>query len=310
MGKYVIRRLLLVIPTLLIVSLGIFYLMSLTGIDPGRLLLGDTASQEEVDAKNAEFNLDKPVIVQWFDYIWGIVSRGDFGQSYFTRRQVAADLGSCIGVSLRLAFFSMIFTLIVSVPLGILSAVKQYSFLDTFTRVSAMVFSAIPSFWLGLLLLLVFALKLGWLPTTGSASFKYFILPVIALSFPNAAATLRLTRSSMLETIRADYIRTAKAKGVPNGTVIMKHALRNALLPIITQTGLQFGALLGGSVVTEKVFAMTGIGTKLVNAIKQCDIPLVIGACLLISTMYCLVMLIVDLLYAFVDPRIKAKYSR
>ena len=204
----------------------------------------------------------------------------------------------------------MMCSVLIGVPLGILSAVKQYTFLDTFSRLFAMIFAAFPSFWMGLLLLLLFALKLDLLPTTGADTWAHFILPVIALGVPHAASLLRLTRSSMLETIRADYIRTARAKGVPNAVVITKHALRNALLPIITQCGMTFGAMLGGSVVTEKVFAMPGIGTKLVDSIKQCDMPLIVGACLLISAMYSIIMLVVDLLYAFVDPRIKAKYSK
>lgn len=310
MSKYIIKRLLLVIPTLLIVALVIFVLMSMTEIDPGRLLLGDAASQEDVDAKNAEFGLDKPVIVQFANYIKNIVTRGDFGNSWFSRKAVGDELFANIPVSIRLATLGLLCTLAISIPLGILSAVKQYSFLDTFSRISAMIFAAVPSFWLGMILLLVFSLKLGWLPTTGADTWRNYIMPTVALGVPHAAAMLRMVRSSMLETIRADYIRTAKAKGVPNGMVIMRHALRNALLPIITQSGLQFGAMLGGSVVTEKVFAMPGIGTKLVNSIKQCDIPVVMGACLLISAMYCLIMLAVDLLYAFVDPRIKAKYSK
>jgi len=310
MGNYIIKRLLLMIPTLLIVALAIFMLMSLTEIDPGRLLLGDAASQEDVDAKNSEFGLDKPAPVQFFNYVKNIVLNGDFGNSWFTRKTVADELFARIPTSLKLATLGMLVTLVVGVPLGILSAVKQYSFLDTFSRISAMIIAALPSFWLGLLLLLLFALKLGWLPTSGDKSFLNFIMPMIALGLPHAASMLRLTRSSMLETIRADYIRTAMAKGVPKGKVILSHALRNALLPIITQTGLQFGAMVGGSVVTEKVFAMPGLGTKLVDSVKQCDVPLVVGTCLIISITYSFVMLAVDLLYAYVDPRIKAKYSK
>lgn len=310
MAKYVLKRLLLMIPTLLIVAFTIFFLMSLTEIDPGRLLLGDAASQADVDAKNSEFGLDKPVYVQFFDYVKNILLHGDFGNSWFTRKTVVAELFARIPTSVKLALSGMLCSVLIGVPLGVLSAVKQYTFLDTFSRLFAMIFAAMPSFWLGLILLLVFALKLDWLPTSGADSFQHYIMPLVALGVPNAAALLRLTRSSMLETIRADYIRTARAKGVPNAVVITKHALRNALLPIITQCGLTFGAMLGGSVVTEKVFAMPGIGTKLVDSIKQCDVPLVVGSCLLISAMYSLVMLVVDLLYAFVDPRIKAKYSK
>jgi len=310
MAKYVLKRLLLMIPTLLSVAFAIFGLMSLTEIDPGRLLLGDAASQADVDAKNHEFGLDKPVPVQFFDYIKNIIFHGDFGKSWFSQKTVGAEILNRVPMSVKLALLAMLCSVIVGVPLGILSAVKQYTFIDTFARLFAMIFAAFPSFWMGLMLLLVFSLRLGWLPTTGAETLAHFVLPVIALGVPHAASLLRLTRSSMLETIRADYIRTARAKGVPNAVVITKHALRNALLPIITQCGMTFGAMLGGSVVTEKVFAMPGIGTKLVDSIKQCDVPLVVGSCLLISAMYSLVMLAVDLLYAFVDPRIKAKYTK
>lgn len=309
MTKYVIKRILLIIPTILIVSLVLFFMLSFANSDPGRTILGDYATQEEVDQKNHELGVDRPVIVQWFNYFKQIVTKGSFGQSWFLKKETTETISAAFPVSLQLSTYVMLLCLIVGVPIGIISAVKQYSFIDNFSRIANMLLSAMPSFLIALILLIFFSLKLGWLPTTGSASFKYFILPTIAMGLPHTATMQRLTRSSMLETIRADYVRTAKAKGAPNGQVIFKHALRNALLPIITQAGILFSTCIGGGVVTEKVFAMNGLGQTMVAAVQSRDVPIIITCCLLISAIYCLVMLIVDVLYAFVDPRIKAKYS-
>lgn len=204
----------------------------------------------------------------------------------------------------------MLLAVLLGVPLGILSAVKQYSFLDVLNSVVAMFLSAIPAFWLGLLSILLFALKLRLLPSDGADTASAFILPIVTLALPGAAELLRLTRSTMLEIIRQDYIRTARAKGASERIVIWRHALRNATLPIITVAGMYFGSLLGGSVITESVFSMPGVGSLTITAIRSKDIPQVMACVLLMAALFCLIMLLVDLLYAFLDPRIRARYTK
>ena len=204
----------------------------------------------------------------------------------------------------------MLLAVLLGVPLGILSAVKQYSFLDVLNSVVAMFLSAIPAFWLGLLSILLFALKLRLLPSDGADTASAFILPIVTLALPGAAELLRLTRSTMLEIIRQDYIRTARAKGASERIVIWRHALRNATLPIITVAGMYFGSLLGGSVITESVFSMPGLGSLTITAIRSKDIPQVMACVLLMAALFCLIMLLVDLLYAFLDPRIRARYTK
>ena len=204
----------------------------------------------------------------------------------------------------------MLLAVRLGVPLGILSAVKQYSFLDVLNSVVAMFLSAIPAFWLGLLSILLFALKLRLLPSDGADTASAFILPIVTLALPGAAELLRLTRSTMLEIIRQDYIRTARAKGASERIVIWRHALRNATLPIITVAGMYFGSLLGGSVITESVFSMPGVGSLTITAIRSKDIPQVMACVLLMAALFCLIMLLVDLLYAFLDPRIRARYTK
>lgn len=199
---------------------------------------------------------------------------------------------------------------LIGVGFGIISAVRQYSILDNVCVVVALVFASIPGFWLGLMLMLVFSLQLGWLPSHGVESFASFILPTITVSLGSAASLLRLTRSAMLETIRQEYIRTARAKGASEKIVIIRHALRNALMPVVTTIGTNFGASLGGAIIAEQVFAMQGMGTLITTAIRQKDIPVVMGATLFLAFLFSLIILLTDVLYAFIDPRIKAKYQR
>ena len=236
--------------------------------------------------------------------------RGDLGNSYKSGRPVFEEIMSRFPATLELTFWGMLLAVGLSLPIGIISATRQYSFMDNASMIFALVATAIPNFWLGLMLIIVFALNLGVLPSGGNnAGFASLILPVITLATACMANIARTTRSSMLEVIRADYIRTAKAKGVSKNKVINKHALKNALIPVITVIGLQFGQLLGGSVLTETVFAWPGVGTYLVNSIKAKDTPAVLGCVIIFSICFSIVNLAVDLLYAFIDPRIKSKYK-
>lgn len=310
MYKYVVKRLLFTIPVLFGAIFLVFTIMHLTPGDPGRLILGITAKQADIDALNHQLGVDQPFFVQFFNYIKDMVTQFDFGTSYRTGLPVFDEILARFPNTFWLALWSMILSSVVGIALGIVSAVKQYSVLDNTLTTLAMLFSAVPGFWLGLMLMLIFALQLGLLPSNGISDWTGYILPVVTLSLGGAATQMRLTRSTMLETIRQDYIRTAKSKGAPEKTVIWKHALKNALLPVITAMGMNFGASLGGAVIIETVFGVPGLGMLIVNSIRQKDTPTVMAATLFLAVLFCLVMLVVDILYAYIDPRIKAKYQR
>lgn len=309
MTRYVMKRLLLLIPILLGVTLIIFSIMNFIPGDPASLILGESAPKEARDQLNEELGMNDPFPVRYVKYIWDAL-HGDFGSSWRTRQPVFDEIFARFPTTIYLAAGAMLLAVAIGVPLGILSAVKQYSFLDVINSVLAMFLSAIPAFWLGLLSILLFALKLRWLPPDGVDTPSAFILPIVTLALPGAAEILRLTRSTMLEIIRQDYIRTARAKGASEHLIIWRHALRNAMLPIITVAGMYFGSLLGGSVITESVFSMPGVGSLTITAIRSKDIPQVMACVLLMAALFCLIMLLVDLLYAFLDPRIRARYTK
>ncbi|MDW7670774.1 MAG: ABC transporter permease [Bacillota bacterium] len=310
MIRYVLKRLLLLIPILLGVSLLIFLIMELTPGDPAIRILGIEAPPEALAQLRVDLGLNKPLPIRFFDYIYNIVTGFDFGMSWRTKNPVFVDILPRIPVSATLAFFGIIFATLFGIPLGVLSAVKQYSKSDTVLRVISTILVAVPTFFLAMLLILGFSSYLGWLPSGGAASLKSYILPVITCGGPYGCAILRMTRSTMLEEIRQDYVRTARAKGVPNNIITYKHALKNALLPVVTTIGQNFGAILGGSVVAESVFSLPGIGSLVILGIKSKDTPTVVASVLLIAFFFAIIMLVVDLLYAFIDPRIRAKYSK
>ncbi len=309
MHKYVIKRLLMLIPVILGVSFLVFFIMSLSPGDPARTILGENAPQESVDALREELGLNDPVIVQYVNYMKDLL-HGDLGESYKSGRPVFGEIVARFPATLKLAFWGMVFAVVLSIPIGIISATKQYSITDSVSMVFALLGVATPNFWLGLMLIIGFSLKLRWFPSGGmEAGWRSLILPVITLGTGCMANITRTTRSSMLEVIRQDYIRTAKAKGVSRNKVINKHALKNALIPVVTVIGLQFGSLLGGAVLTEAVFSWPGVGTFLVNSIKAKDTPAVLGCVIVFSICFSIVNLCVDLLYAYIDPRIKSKYK-
>ncbi|GAU79784.1 ABC transporter permease [Fusibacter sp. 3D3] len=310
MFKYVTQRLLLTIPVLIGAVFLVFAIMSLTPGDPGTLILGMTADKQDIARLNMELGYDQPFLMRFFNYVKDIVLHFDFGISYRTQTPVFVEILSRFPHTVKLAVFSIILSSIFGITLGIISAVKQYSYVDSFFTILAMFFAAIPGFWFGLMLMLLFSLKLGWLPSNGVDTWKHFILPTITLSVGSAAGLLRLTRSTMLETIRQDYIRTARAKGASEQSIIINHALKNALLPVITSLGMNFGASLGGAIIIESVFGMPGLGTHIVTAIRQKDVPVVLASTLLLAFLFSMIMLIIDLLYAFIDPRIKSKYAK
>ena len=309
MIRYVLRRLLLLIPVLIGVTFLIFSLMALAPGDPGMAILGTAAGPDAIREFNEKIGFYDPFFVRYGNYMLNIL-RFDFGTSYQSGESVIAEIINRYPTTLNIALFSMLFAVLVGAPLGVLSAVKQYSWIDNISRVLSITFAAVPFFWLGLMMIYWFSTLLGWFPSFGVASWKHYVMPCVALGIPYAARQLRMTRSCMLETIRQGYVRTVRAKGAAERNVIWRHAFKNALLPIITLIGMQFGGLLGGAIVTESVFSMPGLGLYLVTAIRAKDIPVVMCTCIVLAVSFCLVMLVVDMLYAAIDPRIKTKYAK
>ena len=309
MWRYILKRLLMLIPVLLAVAFVIYAIMNVAEGDPVYSVAGADATEEQLAALREEMGLNGSLIERYFRYI-GNLLKGDLGVSYVSKQDVMKIYLQRLPNTLKLASMTMIFATLIALPLGIIAAVNQNSWIDTLSMVLALIGLSMPNFWLGLLLIILFSLKLGWFPSGGNEGFKSIILPAFTVGAGLAALLTRTTRSSMLDVIRQDYLRTARAKGVPEKTIIRKHALRNALIPIITIFGVQFSNVLGGSVLAETVFAWPGVGRLVVDAIDQRDIPTVTGALVMTTMLVTVVNLLIDIVYAFVDPRIKAKYSK
>lgn len=308
MLKFIGKRLLMMIPVLLGVMFIIFSLTYFAPGDPATMLLGEGASAEAIQTLREEMGLNDSFPVQFARYVTNVF-QFDFGTSFITQRPVLTELWARFPTTAQLAVMATITSVLVGVPLGILSAIKQYSGWDTGATFVGLLGISIPNFWLGLLLIMFFTVQLGWLPPTGFTTPLHWIMPTITLSGGAIAIIMRMTRSSMLEVIRQDYIRTAKAKGQTGRKLITKHALKNALIPVVTVAGLQLGGLLGGAVLTETIFSIPGIGSYIFSAISQRDLPVIQGGVLLIAIMFSFVNLLVDILYAFIDPRIKSQYT-
>lgn len=309
MSKFIIKRILIMIPVLIGVTFVIFSMLYFTDGNPAQLILGDMATPEQVAALEEEMGLNDPFLVRYFRYLNDLL-HGDLGTSYTTGQPVAVEILDRLPVTIRISFFCMLFSVAIGIPAGILSAVKQYSILDNLAMVLALLGISLPSFWLALMMVILFSVNLGWLPPSGLYGWEYYILPVISISASAVATITRMTRSSMLEVIRADYIRTARAKGQTENKIIFKHALLNALIPIITVVGLQFASTLSGTVVNEQIFAIPGLGKLMVDAIKARNYPVVQGGVFVLALMFSILNLLIDLIYAFVDPRIRSQYAR
>lgn len=309
MSKYILKRMLMLVPVLIGVTFMVFFILSFSPGDTATMIAGEGADEETIKAIEQEYGLDQPVIVQYGKYMWKLM-HGDMGNSYQTKRPVAGTIIETFPNTAKLAFWSILVAIAIALPIGIISATRQYSMIDNVGMVAALLGVATPNFWLGLMLIILFSLNLGILPPGGMKGWTSYILPAITLGTSDAALITRMTRSSMLEVVRQDYIRTAKAKGVPEKAVIRKHALKNALIPVVTVVGLQFGALLGGATITETIFSWPGIGRMLVDAIKSKDTPLVMGGVIVLTVTFSVINLLVDILYAYIDPRIKAQYKK
>ncbi|KQL48292.1 hypothetical protein AN963_00255 [Brevibacillus choshinensis] len=304
MLSYIIKRVLQMIPTLIGVSIATFILIHSVPGDPARMIAGNEASEEEVALVRDRLGLNEPLHVQYGEYVMGL-AKGDLGTSLRSDRPVLDEIVSRFPTTILLTFISVIIMIIVGLLAGILSATKPNSKRDNATMMFSLFGISMPIFWLGLMLILIFSYYLQVLPSGGNDSFKYFILPAVALGLSSSAILARLSRSSILEVIHQDFVRTARAKGVKEKWVIYKHTLKNALIPIITIVGLEFGHLLGGAVLTETVFSMNGIGRFIIQSIQFRDYPAIQGSILFVATIFVIVNLIVDLCYSLVDPRVR-----
>lgn len=296
------------IPIIICIIFIVFSISYFAPGDPVKTMLGSSYSEAAYEAKVTELQLDRPFLVQFADYVWGLITRLDFGTSYTYGHSVRGEITARIGNTITLAIWSVLVTVAIGIPLGLLSATKQYSVLDYFVTTGSTFFAAMPGFWLALMGMLLFSLRLGWLPAMGVGTWKHWILPVASTALSAVAVVARMARSSMLEVIRQDYIRTARAKGLKEGVIIKKHALKNALIPVITVVGMQLSMLMGGTVITETIFTIPGIGTYLMKGINARDYPVINGCVLIIAVSVCVMNLIVDICYAYIDPRIKAQY--
>ncbi|ACZ37700.1 nickel ABC transporter permease [Sphaerobacter thermophilus] len=310
MTAYIIRRLLTLIPTLLGVSLLVFSITRLTPGDPVRQIVGPDAPQQRVDEVRRQLGLDQPILVQYWKFLTGAV-RGDLGRSLLTRQPVVKELQDRLPVTLKIATISVIIAVVIGIPLGVISAARKYSAVDTLATLFAIGGVSMPLFWFAIMAILLFSIRLQWLPVGGLhgpiwtfEGMKAYVLPCITLALTSIALIARLTRSSMLEVLDREYVTVARAKGLEERRVIIRHALRNALLPVVTFVGLQYGFLLGGAVVTETIFALPGVGRLAIQAINQRDYPVIQGVVLMVAVIFTMINLIVDVLYAWLDPRI------
>lgn len=304
MFKYALKRLLMLIPVLIGITAFIYIILSLTPGDPVALILGQDATAEQLAALRAQMGLDRPLLVRYAGYMWGVL-QGDFGSSWISGYNVFSEFISRIPNTLSLGMFAITIAITIGIPFGMFAAIRQNKLMDHVTRVCAMFFACLPGFWIGMMAQVYFCLKLGLLPASGVGSLRHFIMPAFTLSAGMMASLVRLTRTSMLDVMNHDFVRTARAKGVIEYKVMFVHVFRNGMLPVITQVGIAFAAIMGGAVVTEAVFAIPGIGSLLINAVKSKDIPVVMGTIVFVGVFVGIVNLVVDLIYAFVDPRIR-----
>lgn len=298
-----------IIPTFFALTLLVFCVLSLAPGDPAISILGADATEEQLEAKREELGLNDPLLIRYLNYMKGLF-QGDLGESWISGNSIAEEFSVRIPNTLQLLMYALLLTIFVGVPMGVISAVYQYSFIDKTMLVTAMLFISLPSFFLALIAQIVFCLILGWLPVAGADSFRHFILPSIILAASRVAQQVRMTRSSMLDVIGQDYVRTAYAKGASKRRVIMYHALRNGLLPVITSIGNCVGGIVSGAVTVETIFAIPGVGSMMVNAVRMKDIPSVMSPIIIIALLVCIVNLLVDLLYALIDPRVSISYAR
>lgn len=305
MVRYIQQRVLLMFPTILLTSLVVFLMLHLIPGDPASIYLGENqATPERLEQIREQLGLNRPLYVQFGDFLWKAV-QGDLGRSVQTNRPVIQEIADRLPNTIILAISAMVLAVTFGITLGVLAGLKQNTWIDTTLMMLALAGVSIPVFWLGLLFILLFAVQLGWLPATGEGGWKSLILPAVSLAALATATLARLVRSSIIEVLNQDYLRTSRAKGLTQVAIVLRHALPNALIPVVTVIGLQFGNLLSGAVITESVFARVGLGKLVVDSIQNKDFPTVQGVILVLATIYVVVNLLVDLSYAVIDPRIR-----
>ena len=309
MVRYILRRSLFLVPVMLGVSFIVFSLIHFTPGDPAMVILGESAPPEAIAALRTEMGLDDPFLVQYGRYVFNVVTRLDFGRSYVSRRLVFNEIIGQFHNTIKLAALAVTVAVMIGIPAGVIAATHQNKWIDNLTMFFSLLGVSMPIFWQGILLILVFSLTLQWLPSSGFNTWQQMILPSLTLGSGSAAIIARMTRSSMLEVYRQDYVRTARSKGLKERIVVTRHALKNALIPIVTVIGLQFGFLLGGAVLTESIFGIPGLGRLMVNSIRTKDMMIIQGGVLLIAFTFSIINLFVDVLYAYLDPRIRSQYK-
>lgn len=309
MARYIIKRILWLIPILLGVSFIVFTIMYLSPGDPVTMILGEGASEEAYQALRSQMGLDQSYLMQFFNYMKNVIVNLDLGRSYVSNRVVLDEILVRLPNTIKLASWSILIATLMGIPLGVISATHPYTKLDNFVMFISLMGVSLPTFWFALLLIILFTSTLGWLPATGFTTWQHMIMPVFALATSSMGSIARITRSSMMDVLDQDYIRTSQAKGVSDTKMVYQHALRNALIPVVTVIGLQFGVLLGGAVLTETVFSINGLGSLMVNAIRTRDAMMVQGGVLFIAFIFTIVNLVVDILYAYIDPRIRSQYD-
>jgi len=303
--RYLLSRLVGTVVTLVLVSVIVFLLLALAPGDPVQMMMmGQQATPEAIAQLRHQLGLDAPLYVQYGRFVWDAL-RGDLGRSWQSNETVVGELARVFPATVELSFWALLLSVVLGIAVGVISAVKQYSWLDAITRTIVLLGVSMPIFWLGLMLISVFAVRLQWLPSSGRGDWRYLVLPVVSLSTYSVSIIARMTRSAMLEVLRQDYLRTARAKGLLERAILVRHALKNAMIPIVTVVGLQLGYLLGGAILTETVFAYPGLGWTMMNALFARDYPLVRGGVLLMATVFLLVNLAVDIIYVYLDPRIR-----
>ncbi len=309
MLRYIIKRLLLTIPIIIIIAILIYGLMFLTPGDPAKMILGDGATQEELDSYREYLGINRPFLVQLGEYLERVFLHFDFGTSWLSRKSISEEFAARLPRSFAISCYSLLVGAICGIPLGILAAVKQNTFADKFILFLSSFMHVIPGYVYALILILIFSVQLKWLPSYGADSWQCYIMPCLCIFITGFTGMSRMTRSSMLEVIRSDYVMAARAQGFSKKSVNYRHALPNAMIPVITSLGTQFSHALSGTMILETIFSIPGTGTYIQSAVSNRDVPIVTGTVIILAIWFCLVMLLVDILYAVMDPRIKAQYE-
>jgi peptide/nickel transport system permease protein len=307
MLKYIIKRILLILPVVIGITLFIYLILALAPGDPVSMIVGFDATEEQRAIVRHEIGIDRNVFVRYIMYMKSVV-QGDFGRSWLNSKPVLLEFRQRFPNTLALASSSLLITIAFGLSFGIIAAVRQNRPIDGITLVFALLFASMPTFWFGLMLQIFFALKLGWLPAMGVGSVKHMLLPAFSLSIAGLANQVRMTRSSMLDVINMDYVRTARAKGAGEFQVIFSHVIRNGLMPVVTNLGISFAGSFGGAIITETVFSIPGIASYMINAVKARDVPVVMGVIIFVAIIVAVINLLVDLIYAFIDPKVKLGY--